>query len=311
MKKPLKIGLALVIGASVLGIFSDPEPSENRTYEEQQVEEQTPEKDWHEQVLKSLEQKEETEIPDYDQKTQYVDLMKSSLDQDLPVRSLTIKGEGERIQSAVVTIDQKNFEESAQIDHSFTPAGYKEIASENIEGGEFFVKNKILPCKTDPASNNQLTIAATHSFQNGISYWESQIKQYLDDTNNHVLVRADLIYEEEAALCSGIILRARSIEDDELSCKAYVYNEEPDFKINKQTSEIRDLKKEAEEAERHDLNRKDWPKKHAWPKRQGSQKKPGSPRKPSCRPSRQKLWKRKYGSRRQDTNTIPIRTVPE
>lgn len=35
MKKPLKIGLALVIGASVLGIFSDPEPSENRTYEEQ------------------------------------------------------------------------------------------------------------------------------------------------------------------------------------------------------------------------------------------------------------------------------------
>lgn len=57
MKKPLKIGLTLVIGASVLGIFSDPEPSENRTYEEQQVEEQTPEKDWHEQVLKSLEKK--------------------------------------------------------------------------------------------------------------------------------------------------------------------------------------------------------------------------------------------------------------
>ncbi len=41
MKKPLKIGLALVIGSSALGIFSDPEPSENRTYEEQQVEEQT------------------------------------------------------------------------------------------------------------------------------------------------------------------------------------------------------------------------------------------------------------------------------
>lgn len=142
MKKPLKIGLALVIGASVLGIFSDPEPSENRTYEEQQVEEQTPEKDWHEQVLKSLEKKEETEIPDYDQKTQYVDLMKSSLDQDLPVRSLTVKGEGERIQSAVVTIDQKNFEESAQIDPSSTPAGYKEIASENIEGGEFLLKTR-------------------------------------------------------------------------------------------------------------------------------------------------------------------------
>lgn len=250
MKKSVKLGLAFILGAGALGMLSDPETPEQPIYEEKIVE-STPEKEWREVVLESLEQKEDIEIPDFDQEKEYVELEESSLDQTLPVQFLTIKGEGDHVGSAIVTLDQKSFEESSHVNESIVPTGFTDTTSENIDGGVFFVKSKLLPSKlSDISLEKQITITATPSFQRGMSHWESLIKDYLEKTNNHVLVRADPIYEENAALCNGIILQARSVEDDELSFKAYVYNEQPNFEINKQTSEIRDLKKEAEEAEK-------------------------------------------------------------
>ena len=88
-----------------------------------------------------------------------------------------------------------------------------------------------------------LIVAGTPAFASELENYFSKIEDYIAETGNHVTYRVDPLYEPEAKLCNGVFLKARSMEDDMLSFDVFVYNEQPEFVIDRKTSDIRDLKK--------------------------------------------------------------------
>ena len=71
--------------------------------------------------------------------------------------------------------------------------------------------------------------------------FENRIADYIDTTNNHVLLRVTPIFEGENLVASGVQMEALSIEDkgNGVCFNVYCYNVQPQIEIDYATGESR------------------------------------------------------------------------
>ena len=87
--------------------------------------------------------------------------------------------------------------------------------------------------------NEKNLITGTRYFNvTGMLPFEEQVLEYIDrNPENHVLYRVTPIYENLNLVASGVLMEARSVEDDGCVFCVYVYNVQPGIEINYLTGE--------------------------------------------------------------------------
>ena len=71
----------------------------------------------------------------------------------------------------------------------------------------------------------------------GMLPFENMIADYIKETNNHVLYRVTPIYDSDNLVANGVLMEARSIEDDEILFNVYCYNVQPGVTIDYETGD--------------------------------------------------------------------------
>ena len=128
---------------------------------------------------------------------------------------------------------------------SVYPSGWeqKKYDSELVEGGWLYNRAHLIGWQlTAENANKENLITGTRYFNvDGMLPFENMVADYIKDTSNHVLYRVTPIFEGENLLASGVLMEARSIEDDGegLQFCVYVYNVQPGIDIDYATGDSR------------------------------------------------------------------------
>ncbi len=89
----------------------------------------------------------------------------------------------------------------------------------------------------ESATPENLTAGTSYLTKEGLLPFENETADYIKETGNHVLYRVTPIFEDENLVCAGILMEAKSIEDDGLSFCVYCYNVQPYIYIDYLTGE--------------------------------------------------------------------------
>lgn len=66
----------------------------------------------------------------------------------------------------------------------------------------------------------------------GMTYVEDKVAEYVKDTGNHVLYRVTPVFVDKELLSRGVLMEAKSVEDDRISFCEFVYNVQPGIYID-------------------------------------------------------------------------------
>ena len=76
----------------------------------------------------------------------------------------------------------------------------------------------------------------------GMLPFEEEVRDYIKNTNHHVLYEAIPVYKEDELIARGLILQAASIEDETIRFCVYIYNVQPGVTIDYQNGTSRKAK---------------------------------------------------------------------
>ncbi len=91
-------------------------------------------------------------------------------------------------------------------------------------------------------ANEKNLITGTRHFNtmDGMEQFENMVADYVkrgNDNSRHVLYRVTPVFENDNLLATGVLMEAKSIEDDSISFCVFVYNVEPGIGIDYSTGE--------------------------------------------------------------------------
>ena len=88
-------------------------------------------------------------------------------------------------------------------------------------------------------ANKKNLITGTRYFnvETGMEGYELQVLSYVRRTGNHVLYRVTPYFKGDNLVATGVLMEARSVEDDGISFCAFVYNIQPGIAIDYRTGE--------------------------------------------------------------------------
>lgn len=120
------------------------------------------------------------------------------------------------------------------------PSGWHTVKYDNIDGNYLYNRCHLLMWKLSRILDDERNlITGTRYFNTeGMLYFEDATLDYIYDTNNHVIYRVTPVYKEKDDLVpAGVLMEIKSVEDDELSFCAFVYNNQPGISIDYSTGE--------------------------------------------------------------------------
>ena len=121
------------------------------------------------------------------------------------------------------------------------PSGWKTYKFDNVDGKYLYNRCHLLGYQlTAENANRKNLITGTRYFNvKGMLPFENMVADYVNESidvenkaSNHVLYRVTPIFHENNLVAKGVIIEAQSIEDMEVQFCVFVYNIQPDIKIN-------------------------------------------------------------------------------
>lgn len=141
---------------------------------------------------------------------------------------------------ANISIDTMPKEERGSIGQ-IKPTGWHTIKYDNIDGKYLYNRCHLIGYQlTGENANERNLITCTRNMNvNTMLEFENKVANYIKETNNHVLYRVAVIYEDNNLLASGIQMEALSIEDNGEGIKfnVFIYNVQEGIKIDYKTGE--------------------------------------------------------------------------
>ena len=85
-------------------------------------------------------------------------------------------------------------------------------------------------------ANEKNLITGSHDYFNlGMLPYESKVHDYVSSTANHVRYRVTPVFDEKGILARGVLMEAKSVEDDGLQFCVFIYNAVPGYDVNYET----------------------------------------------------------------------------
>lgn len=87
------------------------------------------------------------------------------------------------------------------------------------------------------ANEKNLTTGTRYLNISGMLPFENKTRKYIDDTHNHVIYRVTPVFINNELVCRGILIEAKSVEDNNLEFCVYCYNVQPGIIIDYSTGD--------------------------------------------------------------------------
>ncbi|MFW5669476.1 MAG: DNA/RNA non-specific endonuclease, partial [Acetivibrio ethanolgignens] len=134
------------------------------------------------------------------------------------------------------------------------PTGWHTVKYENLIN-ELYLYNRchLIAYQLSGENANEKNLITGTRYMNveGMLPFEKKVAEYVQRTGNHVLYRVTPVFENENMLASGVLMEAKSVEDDGegVSFCVYCYNVQPGININYKDGESEAIIEEPEEPE--------------------------------------------------------------
>lgn len=116
------------------------------------------------------------------------------------------------------------------------PTGWKQADYSSIDGGKLYNRCHLIGFQlTSQNANEKNLMTGTRYFNvEGMLRFENMVADYIKETNNHVLYRTTPLFTGSNLLADGIVLEAKSVEDDGDGVEfcVFCYNVQPGIKLN-------------------------------------------------------------------------------
>lgn len=121
------------------------------------------------------------------------------------------------------------------------PTGWHTIKYDNVDGKYLYNRCHLIGYQlTAENANTQNLITGTRYLNvQGMLPFENMVADYIKETENHVLYRVTPIFEGDNLLASGVLMEAKSVEDngDGILFNVYCYNTQPGIIIDYATGD--------------------------------------------------------------------------
>ena len=119
---------------------------------------------------------------------------------------------------------------------SIKPSGWQSVQYDNVDGGYLYNRCHLIGFQlTAENANAQNLITGTRYLNiEGMLPFENMVADYIKETGNHVMYRVTPVFEGNSLVASGVVMEAKSVEDDGdgiLYC-VYAYNVQPGINID-------------------------------------------------------------------------------
>lgn len=183
------------------------------------------------------------DIPEFDNKTAYVVINENKpffKEEEITAESFEKYSKLDSLGRCGVAIasvgkDIMPSEERGSIG-SVKPSGWHSVKYDIVDGKYLYNRCHLIGYQLTGENANRENLITGTRFLNidGMLEFENMIADYVKETENHVMYRVTPIYEGENLLASGVLLEARSVEDDGAGIEfcVYSYNAQPGITID-------------------------------------------------------------------------------
>lgn len=124
---------------------------------------------------------------------------------------------------------------------SVKPTGWHTVKYNGIDGNYLYNRCHLIGYQLTAENANEKNLITGTRYMNvqGMLPFENMVADYIEETNNHVLYRVTPIFEGDNLLASGVLMEAKSVEDNGqgIQFNVYCYNVQPGIEINYATGE--------------------------------------------------------------------------
>ena len=122
---------------------------------------------------------------------------------------------------------------------SVKPSGWHTVRYQGIDGNYLYNRCHLIGYQLsgENANENNLITGTRYLNVEGMLPFENMVAEYVEETNNHVLYRVTPIFEGNNLLASGVLIEAKSVEDNGkgIQFNVYCYNVQPGIEIDYKT----------------------------------------------------------------------------
>ena len=122
---------------------------------------------------------------------------------------------------------------------SVKPTGWQTVKYEGIDGKYLYNRCHLIGFQLTAENTNEKNLITGTRYMNvqGMLPFENMVSDYIKETNNHVLYRVTPIFEGNNLLASGVLMEAKSVEDngEGIEFCVYCYNVQPGINIDYKT----------------------------------------------------------------------------
>ena len=114
------------------------------------------------------------------------------------------------------------------------PSGWQTVKYDCVDGKYLYNRCHLIGYQLSAENANEKNLITGTRYLNvsGMLPFENMVADYVDETQNHVLYRVTPIYSGENLVANGVLMEARSVEDDTIEFCVYCYNVQPDVQID-------------------------------------------------------------------------------
>ncbi|WP_242961518.1 DNA/RNA non-specific endonuclease [Peptostreptococcus faecalis] len=116
------------------------------------------------------------------------------------------------------------------------PSGWKLVKYNSVDGKYLYNRSHLIGYQLTGQNANELNLITGTRYFNaeGMLAFENEIRNYIDNTNNHVRYRVKPVYKGDDLVARGVYMQAKSIEDNGkgLDFNVFVHNVQPGIEIN-------------------------------------------------------------------------------
>lgn len=124
---------------------------------------------------------------------------------------------------------------------SVKPSGWHTVRYQGIDGNYLYNRCHLIGYQLSGENANEKNLITGTRYLNvgGMLPFENMVAEYVEETNNHVIYRVTPIFEGDNLLASGVLIEAKSVEDNGkgIQFNVYCYNVQPGIGINYKTGE--------------------------------------------------------------------------
>lgn len=119
------------------------------------------------------------------------------------------------------------------------PTGWQVSKYEGIDGAYLYNRCHLIGFQLTGENANEKNLITGTRYMNvqGMLPFENEVANYVETTDNHVMYRVTPIFEGDNLLASGVLMEAKSVEDngDGVMFNVYCYNVQPGIEIDYST----------------------------------------------------------------------------